>query len=143
MSRRAIHTSSWIQMKMDGQILMKPTATTATMPEPRLLKAAYNYQTWLKIRAPMPTVASTFIQLMYDAVADLNTKLAEPIDASTLRRMSDRLPVPKKPSPSGYRRCGAWQLRQMSFFRRSTHVLERSNGHFPRAVEWLAMYDLS
>lgn len=55
----------------------------------RLLKAAYNYQTSLKDPGAYAHGGKYIIQLMYDAIADLNTKLAEPIDATTLRRIDN------------------------------------------------------
>jgi hypothetical protein len=47
---------------------------------PRLLKAAYNYQVASKDPGKLAHNAKYVIQLMYDSIADLNTKLAKPVD---------------------------------------------------------------
>lgn len=53
---------------------------------PRLLKAAYNYQTSLKDSGAFAHNAKYHIQLLYDSVTDLNESLAEPVDMSTAHR---------------------------------------------------------
>ncbi len=53
---------------------------------PRLLKAAYNYQTSLKDPGAFAHGGKYIIQLVYDSIEDLNTKLAEPIDMAALNR---------------------------------------------------------
>ncbi len=47
---------------------------------PRLLKAAYNYQVASKDPGKLAHNAKYVIQLMYDSIADLNTKLTKPVD---------------------------------------------------------------
>ena len=47
---------------------------------PRLLKAAYNYQVASKDPGKLAHNAKYVIQLMYDSIKDLNTKLAKPVD---------------------------------------------------------------
>ena len=47
---------------------------------PRLLKAAYNYQVAGKDPGAFAHNAKYVIQLMHDSIADLNTKIAKPID---------------------------------------------------------------
>ena len=49
---------------------------------PRLLKAAYNYQVASKDPGKLAHNAKYVIQLMYDSIADLNTKLAKPVDVA-------------------------------------------------------------
>ena len=49
---------------------------------PRLLKAAYNYQVASKDPGKMAHNAKYVIQLMYDSIKDLNTKLSKPVDMS-------------------------------------------------------------
>lgn len=53
---------------------------------PRLLKAAYNYQTSLKDPGAFAHNAKYHIQLLYDSIANLNEVLPEPIDLSTAHR---------------------------------------------------------
>ncbi len=53
---------------------------------PRLLKAAYNYQVAGKDPGAFAHNAKYVIQLMHDSIADLNTKLAEPVDIETAAR---------------------------------------------------------
>ena len=53
---------------------------------PRLVKAAYNYQTSIKDPGAFAHNAKYIIQLLYDSTADLNTKLSEPIDLSQAHR---------------------------------------------------------
>ena len=47
---------------------------------PRLLKAAYNYQVATKDPGGFAHNAKYVIQLMHDSIADLNTKIAKPVD---------------------------------------------------------------
>jgi hypothetical protein len=47
---------------------------------PRLLRAAYNYQVASKDPGKLAHNAKYVIQLMYDSIQDLNTKLAKPVD---------------------------------------------------------------
>jgi len=54
---------------------------------PRLLKAAYNYQTSIKDPGAYSHGGKYIIQLLYDSIADLNTVLASPIDLSKARRV--------------------------------------------------------
>ena len=64
----------------------KGAAISFTKVTPRLLKAAYNYVVVAKdpgIYAHNPKYA---IELMYDSIADLNTKLATKIDVSKMSR---------------------------------------------------------
>ncbi len=49
---------------------------------PRLLKAAYNYQVARKDPGKLAHNAKYVIQLMYDSISDLNTKLATKVDIS-------------------------------------------------------------
>lgn len=53
---------------------------------PRLLKAAYNYQTSLKDPGAFAHNAKYHIQLLYDSIENLNEMLAEPVDLSQARR---------------------------------------------------------
>ena len=52
----------------------------------RLLKAAYNYQLSVKDPGAFAHNAKYVIELLYDSTADLNTKLATPIDMSKMNR---------------------------------------------------------
>ncbi len=52
----------------------------------RLLKAAYNYQVTVKDPGAFAHNAKYIIELLYDSTADLNTKLAKPIDMSKMAR---------------------------------------------------------
>jgi hypothetical protein len=54
---------------------------------PRLLKAAYNYQTSKKDPGAYAHGGKYIIQLLYDSIADLNSALTEPVDATGLRRI--------------------------------------------------------
>ena len=53
---------------------------------PRLLKAAYNYQVATKDPGTFAHNAKYIIQLQHDSIADLNTKLAKPIDLAKAAR---------------------------------------------------------
>jgi hypothetical protein len=53
---------------------------------PRLLKAAYNYQLASKDPGKLAHNAKYVIQLLYDSIKDLNTKLAKPVDISKAQR---------------------------------------------------------
>ena len=53
---------------------------------PRLLKAAYNYQVASKDPGKLAHNAKYVIQLMYDSIKDLNTKLSKPVDIATAVR---------------------------------------------------------
>jgi hypothetical protein len=53
---------------------------------PRLLKAAFNYQVSAKDPGAFAHNAKYDIELLYDSIADLNTKLAKPVDMSKMRR---------------------------------------------------------
>lgn len=53
---------------------------------PRLLKAAYNYQVSIKDPGAFAHGNKYIIQLMYDSSADLNEKLATPVDMSKMAR---------------------------------------------------------
>lgn len=53
---------------------------------PRLLKAAYNYQTSIKDPGAFAHGNKYIVELLYDSIADLNTKLASPLDISKLHR---------------------------------------------------------
>jgi hypothetical protein len=52
----------------------------------RLLKAAYNYQLSVKDPGAFAHNAKYVIELLYDSIADLNPKLAKPIDMSAMHR---------------------------------------------------------
>lgn len=54
----------------------------------RLLRAAYNYQFSLKDPGAFAHNGKYIIQLLYDSIADLNTKLAAPVDLSKAVRNS-------------------------------------------------------
>jgi len=54
---------------------------------PRLVKAAYNYQTSLKDPGAFAHGGKYIIQLLYDSLTDLNSKLAEPADVAALHRI--------------------------------------------------------
>lgn len=53
---------------------------------PRLLKAAYNYQVATKDPGTFAHNAKYIIQLQHDSIADLNTKLAKPVDIEKAAR---------------------------------------------------------
>ena len=53
---------------------------------PRLLRAAYNYQVATKDPGAFAHNAKYIIQLQHDSIADLNTKLAKPIDIAKAAR---------------------------------------------------------
>jgi len=53
---------------------------------PRLLKAAYNYQTSIKDPGAYAHGGKYIIELLYDSLSDLNTALAKPIDMTAMRR---------------------------------------------------------
>ena len=53
---------------------------------PRMLKAAYNYQASAKDPGAYAHNAKYDIELLYNSIADLNTKLAKPIDMSKMQR---------------------------------------------------------
>lgn len=54
---------------------------------PRLLKAAYNYQTSTKDPGAYAHGGKYIIQLLHDSIMDLNTALAEPVDMSMASRI--------------------------------------------------------
>lgn len=54
---------------------------------PRLVKAAYNYQTSLKDPGAYAHGGKYIIELLYDSIADLNSALAEPVDMTAMRRI--------------------------------------------------------
>ncbi len=54
---------------------------------PRLLKAAYNYQTASKDPGAYAHGGKYHIQLLYDAIEDLNTALSSPVDLSNAHRI--------------------------------------------------------
>ncbi len=53
---------------------------------PRLLEAAYNYQTSIKDPGAFAHNAKYTIEYLYDSIADLNTKLSTPVDLSKAHR---------------------------------------------------------
>ena len=53
---------------------------------PRLLKAAYNYQVAGKDPGAFAHNAKYIIQLLHDSIADLNTKIAKPVDIAKAAR---------------------------------------------------------
>jgi hypothetical protein len=54
---------------------------------PRLVKAAYNYQTSLKDPGAFAHGGKYIIQLLYDSIEDLNSALSTPVDLSTAHRI--------------------------------------------------------
>jgi hypothetical protein len=54
---------------------------------PRLLKAAYNYQTSIKDPGTFAHGGKYIVELLYDSIADLNSALAEPADMTAMRRI--------------------------------------------------------
>ncbi len=54
---------------------------------PRLLKAAYNYQTSIKDPGSYVHGGKYIIQLMYDSIDDLNQALGEPMDMTAMARI--------------------------------------------------------
>ena len=56
---------------------------------PRLLKAAYNYQVSLKDPNAYAHNGKYVIELLYDSIADLNTKLNNPVDISNMHRTDE------------------------------------------------------
>jgi len=55
----------------------------------RLLKAAYNYQTSIKDPGAFAHNAKYVIELLYDSIADLNTKLSAPISLAGASRVDE------------------------------------------------------
>jgi hypothetical protein len=53
---------------------------------PRLLEAAYNYQASVKDPGSFAHNGKYAVELLYDSIADLNTKLSKPVDMSKLSR---------------------------------------------------------
>ncbi len=56
---------------------------------PRLVKAAYNYQTSLKDPGAYAHGGKYIIQLLYDSIEDLNSALSSPVDLSNAHRIDD------------------------------------------------------
>ena len=56
---------------------------------PRLLRAAYNYQVSQKEPAGYAHGGKYFIQLLYDSIADLNTKLPNPVNMAGMYRTDE------------------------------------------------------
>ncbi|MBE2237197.1 MAG: hypothetical protein IAE81_05375 [Caldilineaceae bacterium] len=54
---------------------------------PRLLQAAYNYQTSVKDPGAYTHGGKYVIQLLYDSIATLNEAIAEPVDMTAMRRI--------------------------------------------------------
>ena len=54
---------------------------------PRLLKAAYNYQTSIKDPGAFAHGGKYIIELLYDSIEDLNTAIAEPVDMTAMARI--------------------------------------------------------
>jgi hypothetical protein len=54
---------------------------------PRLLQAAYNYQTSSKDPGAYAHGGKYIIQLLFDSIEDLNSQLAEPMDQTAMRRI--------------------------------------------------------
>ena len=54
---------------------------------PRLMKAAYNYQTSLKDPGAFVHGGKYIIQLLYDSIEDLNAALSQPVDLSKAHRV--------------------------------------------------------
>ncbi|MCB0061122.1 MAG: hypothetical protein KDE19_03370, partial [Caldilineaceae bacterium] len=54
---------------------------------PRLVKAAYNYQTSIKDPGAYAHGGKYIIELLYDSIEDLNSALAEPVDMSAIHRI--------------------------------------------------------
>ncbi len=54
---------------------------------PRLLRAAYNYQTSMKDPGAFVHGGKYIIQLLYDSIEDLNTVLSQPVDLSKAHRV--------------------------------------------------------
>lgn len=54
---------------------------------PRLLKAAYNYQTSMKDPGAYAHGGKYIIELLYDSIEDLNTAIASPVDLSNANRI--------------------------------------------------------
>jgi hypothetical protein len=53
---------------------------------PRLLKAAYNYQVSIKDLGAFAHGNKYIVQLLFDSIEDLNTKIAAPVDMSAMHR---------------------------------------------------------
>jgi hypothetical protein len=54
---------------------------------PRLLQAAYNYQTSMKDPGAYAHGGKYVVQLLYDSIASLNEKIAAPVDMAAMRRI--------------------------------------------------------
>jgi hypothetical protein len=54
---------------------------------PRLLRAAYNFQTSIKDPGAFAHGGKYIIELLYDSTEDLNSVIAEPVDLTALRRI--------------------------------------------------------
>jgi hypothetical protein len=71
----------------DGKPVQKDgKPVTYTTWSARLLKAAYNYQLSVKDPGAFAHNAKYVMELLHDSTADLNTKLAKPIDMSKMAR---------------------------------------------------------
>lgn len=83
----ASHPYFFVDANEDGQVDKddKDASVRYTSWTPRLLKAAYNYQTSLKDPGAFAHNAKYMIQLMYDSIEDLNTKLGT-IDMTAMHR---------------------------------------------------------
>ena len=69
----------------DGEAVNANKYTSFT---PRLLKAAYNYQTTIKDPGSFAHGAKYTIELLYDSTESLNEKLTSPIDMTAMHRTS-------------------------------------------------------
>lgn len=67
----------------DGEAVSSNRYNTWT---PRLLQAAYNYQTSLKDPGAFAHGGKYIVQLLYDSIEDLNSAIANPVDLSAARR---------------------------------------------------------
>ena len=74
-----------IDANADGAVDAGDTEKYASWT-PRLAKAAYNYQTSIKDPGAFAHGGKYIIELLYDSVEDLNTKLATPVDLSAVHR---------------------------------------------------------
>ncbi len=79
--------TSFVDANEDGKADVNDTGAPVGYPNwtPRLLKAAYNYQTSVKDPGAFAHNSKYIIELLYDSIEDLNAKLGT-IDMSTMMR---------------------------------------------------------
>ncbi len=104
--------------------------------DPRLLRAAYNYQVATKDPGAFAHNAKYIIQLQHDSIADLNTKLAKPVDIEKAARNDvGHFDGTTRRSAIGTKRAWCLLAAPSAIGRRSASVPEeRWHGGFGRLV---------